>query len=186
MDEREAAAGGLRVGLAGPADWPVIEAWAAAEGWNPGPADGACFLAQDPEGFFLGRVDGEPVSAVSIVNYGEAFSFLGLYLVDPGHRGQGHGFATWVAALPHAGARTIGLDGVVAQQDNYRRSGFTLAYRNIRYLGEGEAGRPAEPAPFLRPITATDPATTLDAIAKYDEHCFPAERPTFLEHWLTA
>jgi hypothetical protein len=30
---------------------------------------------------------------------------------------------------------TIGLDGVVAQQGNYLKSGFQLAYRNIRYQG---------------------------------------------------
>ena len=42
----------------------------------------------------------------------------------------------WQAGLAHAGARTVGLDGVVAQQDNYRKSGFKLAYRSIRYGGE--------------------------------------------------
>ena len=29
----------------------------------------------------------------------------------------------------------IGLDGVVAQQQNYRKSGFELAYANVRYGG---------------------------------------------------
>src|SRR5437867_1092672 len=110
MDDANAAGGKLQITRAGLAEWPVIAAWAAAEGWNPGPADGGCFLAQDPDGFFLGVVDGRPVSAVSVVNYGDAFSFLGLYLVDPAFRGLGHGFTTWLAALPHAGSRTIGLD----------------------------------------------------------------------------
>ena len=61
---------GLEIAPAGAADWPVFESWAAREGWNPGPADGGCFLAQDPDGFFVGRIDGQPVSAVSVVNYG--------------------------------------------------------------------------------------------------------------------
>jgi hypothetical protein len=34
--------------------------WAAAEGWNPGLADDACFAAADPEGFFIGELDGAP------------------------------------------------------------------------------------------------------------------------------
>ena len=40
----------------------------------------------------------------------------------------------------------IGLDGVVAQQDNYRKSGFALAYANIRYGGTvaAPAAPPAE------------------------------------------
>jgi hypothetical protein len=32
--------------------------WATAEGWNPGLADDACFAAADPEGFFIGELDG--------------------------------------------------------------------------------------------------------------------------------
>ena len=37
--------------------------------------------------------------------------------------------------IAHAGTRVVGLDGVVAQQQNYRKSGFALAYANIRYGG---------------------------------------------------
>lgn len=163
-------------------DWPVFEAWAAGEGWNPGPADGGCFLAQDPDGFFLGRIDGRPVSAISLVNYGDTFSFLGFYLVHPDFRGLGHGWATWQAGLRHAGERVIGLDGVLAQQDNYRRSGFRLAHRNIRYVGEVAAGTPAATGPRVVPAAEAG----LDVIGAYDGRCFPAERPVFLRRWLTA
>lgn len=179
--DREAT-GGLEITRATAADWPVFEAWAAAEGWNPGPADGGCFLAQDPEGWFLGRIDGTPVSAVSVVNYGQTFSFLGFYLVHPEFRGQGHGYATWQAGLRHAGERVVGLDGVVAQQDNYRRSGFALAHRNIRYLGEVTAGTPAAAPPRVRPASEVGFA----GIEAYDSAFFPAERPVFLQRWLAA
>ncbi|MEU6812507.1 GNAT family N-acetyltransferase [Streptomyces sp. NPDC046831] len=160
-------------------DWPVISGWAADEGWNPGLSDGPAFFAQDPEGFFLGRIGGEPVSAVSVVNYGPAFAFLGCYLVRPDMRGRGHGLATWKTALGHAGHRTIGLDGVVAQQGNYRRSGFELAHRTVRFTGPAPA---AGAAPGVRPVRPED----RDAVAAYDAACFPADRPRFLAHWLTA
>ncbi|MGJ5749409.1 hypothetical protein FB563_6993 [Streptomyces puniciscabiei] len=160
------------------ADWPVIAGWAAAEGWNPGRSDGPAFFAQDPDGFFLGRIDGEPVSAVSVVNYGPEYAFLGCYLVRPDLRGQGHGLTTWKTALAHAGNRTVGLDGVVAQQDNYRQSGFELAYRTIRYTGTArEPGTPAG----VRPAGPAD----LAAITAYDSACHPADRPRFLAAWLT-
>ncbi|MFJ6540789.1 GNAT family N-acetyltransferase [Streptomyces sp. NPDC091385] len=160
------------------ADWPVISAWAAAEGWNPGLSDGPAFFAQDPEGFFLGRIDGEPVSAVSVVNYGDDYAFLGCYLVRPDLRGQGHGLTTWKTALAHAGTRTVGLDGVVAQQDNYRRSGFELAHRTARYTGPAPTG----PVPDgVRPAEAAD----LVAVTAYDSACSPADRPRFLAEWLT-
>ncbi|MEY9893639.1 GNAT superfamily N-acetyltransferase [Catenulispora sp. MAP5-51] len=173
----------LEIGRATATDLPVFESWAAGEGWNPGPADGECFLAQDPDGFFVGRIDGRPVSAVSVVNYGEDFSFLGFYLVHPDFRGRGHGYATWQAGLEHAGDRVIGLDGVLDQQDNYRRSGFELAHRNIRYVG-----------PAAAVATTTSGGATIvpadqvgrHAIEAYDGGRFPAERPVFLDRWLAA
>src|SRR5258705_3209475 len=109
--------------------------WAAAEGWNPGFADAACFAAADPEGFFIGELDGAPAATVSCVNYSASFGFLGFYIVREDLRGHGYGLRMWSAAIAHAGPRVIGLDGVVAQQQNYRRSGFELAYANVRYGG---------------------------------------------------
>ncbi|GAA3096809.1 hypothetical protein GCM10017687_04270 [Streptomyces echinatus] len=132
------------------ADWPVISAWAAAEGWNPGLSDGPAFFAQDPDGFFLGRIDGEPVSAISVVNHGPDYAFLGCYLVRPDLRGHGHGLTTWKTALAHAGSRTVGLDGVVAQQDNYRQSGFRLAHRTA-------SGSPASLPRARRPPVCARP-----------------------------
>lgn len=171
--------GSLIVSTASPQDWETVRSWAVEEGWNPGLSDASAFFAQDPEGFFLGRIDGEPVSAVSVVTYDDAYAFLGFYLVRPELRGLGHGLATWRAGLVHAGARTVGLDGVPAQQENYRRSGFTTAYRSARYVGE-------VPAPD-RPVAGVVPADRVDpvALAAYDGACHHADRPRFLSAWLT-
>lgn len=174
-----ASSGSLSVAPATPQDWALVRSWAAEEGWNPGLSDVPAFFAQDPGGFFLGRVDGEPVSAISVVNYGDAYAFLGFYLVRPGLRGRGHGLATWRAALAHAGDRSVGLDGVPAQQDNYRRSGFTTAYRTARFVGEVPA--PDRPVAGVVPAERVDPAT----VAAYDNACHHADRPRFLSAWLT-
>ncbi|ACU75057.1 GCN5-related N-acetyltransferase [Catenulispora acidiphila DSM 44928] len=170
----------MQITRASLADWPLIQGWCADEGWNPGDHDGPCFLAQDPEGFFVGRVDGEPVSAVSVVHYGDAFAFLGLHLVRPEFRGRGHGLATWKAALPRAGARTVGLDSTAAQQDIYRKSGFDDAYRTVRYVGDlaSDGSGPAAAVPLARAGFAE--------IADYDALCFPAPRPVFLREWFAA
>src|SRR5262247_4601425 len=118
--------------------------WAAAEGWNPGLFDAACFSLVDPEGFLIGELDGVPAATISCVNYSASFAFLGLYIVREDVRGRGHGLRIWNAAIAHAGPRVIGLDGVVAQQDNYRKSGFTLAYANVRYGGTVAASNATE------------------------------------------
>src|ERR1044071_3578929 len=90
--------------------------WAAAEGWNPGLSDAACFATVDAQGFLIGDLDGAPAATISCVNYDARFSFLGFYIVREDLRGRGFGWKLWQAAVAHAGARTIGLDGVVAQQ----------------------------------------------------------------------
>jgi GNAT superfamily N-acetyltransferase len=154
--------------------------WAAAEGWNPGVSDAACFAAVDPEGFFIGEIDGAPVATVSCVNYGASFSFLGFYIVREDLRGRGYGMRIWNAAIAHAGGRVIGLDGVVAQQDNYRKSGFELAYANIRY--GGMVAVPA--APQADVIALSD--VPFAAVEADDATVFPAPRPAFLRAWIGA
>lgn len=152
--------------------------WAAQEGWNPGLHDPDCFHAADPAGFFIGLLDDEPVASVSVVKYGAAFAFLGLYIVLPAWRGRGLGWALWQHGMASGAGRQVGLDGVVAQQANYRKSGFALAWRNVRYQGERIA--PLAPDPRLVPLRAL-PFTAVQA---YDQPFFPAERAAFLRTWL--
>ena len=114
----------LRIRAMTPSEMALAADWAAAEGWNPGLADAACFATVDPQGFLIGELDGAPAATISNVNYSGDFAFLGFYIVRPDLRGRGYGIAIWRAAIAHAGERVIGLDGVIAQQDNYRKVGL--------------------------------------------------------------
>src|SRR5260221_12849268 len=152
--------------------------WASAEGWTPGLGDDACFAAADPEGFLIGELEGAPAATVSCINYGASFAFLGFYSVREGLRGLGYGLRIWNAAIAHAGPRVIGLDGVVAQQQNYRMSGFELAYANVRYGGTVVA----PDAPQRGVIALTEvPLATVEA---YGATVFPAPRTAFLRTWI--
>jgi GNAT superfamily N-acetyltransferase len=152
--------------------------WAAAEGWNPGLGDAEAFRAADPEGFLVGLIEDEPVAGISVVRYGDDFGFLGLYIVRPEHRGKGYGWAIWQAGMARLQGRNVGLDGVVAQQDNYRRSGFVLAHRNVRYAGRIDA--PSGGDPHIVPLQHLP----FDDVMRYDRLCFPASRDAFLRAWL--
>ena len=124
------------------AELAMVLKWAAVEGWNPGTDDAAVFFGTDPKGFFVAEdTSGEVLAAISVVNHSDDFAFLGLYIVRPEHRGKGIGFALWQHALEHAGDRTVGLDGVEAQQQNYKKSGFAHAGGTTRFTGliEGTA-----------------------------------------------
>jgi GNAT superfamily N-acetyltransferase len=164
-----------------PDEIPLAVNWAAAEGWNPGAADAACFATVDPHGFFVGDLDGVPAATISCVNYSDSFAFLGFYIVRQDLRGRGHGLCIWNAAIAHAASRVIGLDGVVAQQQNYRKSGFALAYANIRYGGIVAAA----PAAARAGIVALGDVPFAMVTAS-DATVFPAPRPAFLRAWISA
>ena len=157
--------------------------WAGREGWNPGTMDAACFATTDPQGFLGGWLGDRMIASISVVNYDAAFAFLGFYIVDPDFRGRGYGYKLWQQALLHAGPRMVGLDGVLAELENYQRSGFGLAYHNIRFGGVA----PDTIAPLANgdvTITALDHATP--QLQRCDRQAFPAARPAFLNAWIGA
>ncbi|MGW6605203.1 GNAT family N-acetyltransferase [Streptomyces sp. NPDC055036] len=153
--------------------------WADEEGWNPGKSDRHSFFPTDPGGFIFGRLNGEAVVSVSAVRYGTDFGFIGFYIARPAVRGQGYGIQVWRAAMARLSGRNVGLDGVVDQQENYRRSGFRKAWNNVRYEGVPAAiGIPDD-------ITLIDARkVSFDHIAAYDRRFFPAERDAFLASWI--
>ncbi|KND55682.1 GCN5-related N-acetyltransferase [Candidatus Paraburkholderia kirkii] len=155
--------------------------WAASEGWNPGLDDAASLFATDPRGFFMGTWDGEPIGCISAVAYGDAFGFIGLYIVRPEWRCKGLGIRLWNEGMAYLGARNIGLDGVLAQQPNYRKSGFALADRNVRY--EGVASVDDELADGI--AIADAPNVTFERLLDYDARMFACPRAVFLRAWLS-
>jgi hypothetical protein len=168
----------LRIRRMQPDEISVAVDWAAAEGWNPGLVDAACFSTVDPDGFLIGELDGVPAATISCVNYGASFAFLGFYIVRKDVRGCGYGLHIWNAALAHAGARVVGLDGVPAQQQNYKKAGFKFAYANIRYGGtavvpDAQQGRVVALAEVPLSLVSADDATV-----------FPAPRAAFLRAWI--
>ena len=168
----------LQISTATRADLDLMVAWAAREGWNPGLADADCFHAADPAGFLIGRIAGQPSACISVVTYEPAFAFLGFYMVKPELRGRGYGLHLWQAGMARLDNRIVGLDGVIAQQENYKRSGFVLAHRNIRFGGLPGCEQPRD----TRIVSIS--ANLVDAVTVYDRPFFPAARDAFLHCWL--
>jgi GNAT superfamily N-acetyltransferase len=148
---------------------------AKAEGWNPGLEDARAFYSADPKAFFIGKIDGKKIGCISAVAY-NGFAFLGFYIVLPEYRRQGYGHKLWHHALDYAGNRLTGLDGVVAQQSNYAKSGFKYAYTHKRFVGQ-----PLERFPSS--LTEHIPFETLK---EYDRSVFGYDRSAFLKPWLRA
>lgn len=157
---------------------------AAREGWNPGLHDAQCFAEADPDGFLIAEVGGRLAGCLSAVSYAGSFGFIGLYIVVPELRGQGVGSRLWMQGMKRLAGHLVGLDGVPQQQDNYRKSGFVLAWRNLRY-----SGKPRHAArPTLAPAASIVPLDKIGfaAISADDRRVFPAPRERFLRAWITA
>ncbi len=153
--------------------------WAAREGWNPGLYDAACFYQADPTGFLIGELDGKMIACKSAVKYENHFGFMGFYMVDPEFRGKGYGYEIWKAGHDSLHGRVAGMDGVVEQQPNYMKSGYRLAYRNMRMEGKAVGIFPHDPNLMeASQIPMTE-------ISRYDRKYFPALREAFLRCWLT-
>lgn len=156
----------------------IAAKWALQEGWNPGLSDAKCYYQADPNGFLIGYLGDEPIASISVVKYDDSFGFLGFYIVKPEYRGQGYGMQIWQAGLQYLAGCNVALDGVVAQQENYKKSGFKLAYRNIRYEGVGGGE-----APNCTNLVALERLPIEEVIA-YDSAFFPTKRVAFVDAWI--
>src|SRR5207245_2778449 len=76
----------------------------------------------------------------------------------------------------------VGLDGVPAQQANYQKSGFRLAWNNIRYEGAAPTG--IKPPAGVTLVDAR--GVPFDRLGAYDRRFFPAARASLLAPWITA
>lgn len=164
-------------------DVELATKWAEYEGWNPGLYDAKFYYQVDTSGFYMGYLGDEPIASISVVKYDDDFGFLGFYIVKPEYRGQGYGYQLWQQALTHLDGCNVGLDGVVDQQDNYKKSGFKLAHRNIRFVRKGGVIESIEQvdAENIKPLSSLE----FNDIKKYCAAFFPADRHAFLKGWIT-
>ncbi|MGI9482202.1 MAG: GNAT family N-acetyltransferase [Hyphomicrobiales bacterium] len=142
--------------------------------------DADAFFRADSSGFLMAHLEGKPAACISAVRYGKEYGFLGFYICRPELRGKGIGIQVWNAGLAQLEGRVIALDGVVGQQDNYRKSGFALAHNNIRFGGTPVVS-PATDA-GIREIEEKD----VEALINYDSAFFPDDRSAFMANWLIA
>ncbi len=152
--------------------------WAEAEGWNPGLFDAESFYSADPEGFFIGELNNEPIAVISAVKYGSTFGFMGFYIVKSEFRYKGYGIRIWNHGLEYLKGRIIGLDGVPAQIENYKKFGFKLAYANCRYEGVSSGN-------FVNDSSIMDlDQIPFSIVEEFDRKFFPDDRTEFLSKWI--
>ena len=169
----------FEIKTASQSDMQTLSDWALKEGWNPGLYDAENYFVIDPEGFLIGYLGEKPIACISAVRYSEKFGFIGFYIVHPDFRGKGYGMQIWKAGMKRLrDCRTVGLDGVVDQQSNYKKSGFVYAGQHTRYATQGGG------AISLSSSLTDLKSIPIDPILDCDKDLFPSERSTFLKTWI--
>jgi ribosomal protein S18 acetylase RimI-like enzyme len=160
-----------------PADLPRAAALSALIGWNQVEADWAAVLAS---GQAQGLDDGQPESlaaTVATIGYGSGLAWIGMVLVRPDLRRQGHAtrLMHWaMASLQSAGIASLALDATPAGRPVYAWLGFRDCGGFTRWLLP--APLPQEPDVAVRKLRAAD----WPAVLALDLASFGAPREALL------
>eukprot|EP01090_Pellita_catalonica_P005545 TRINITY_DN1562_c0_g1_i1.p1 TRINITY_DN1562_c0_g1~~TRINITY_DN1562_c0_g1_i1.p1 ORF type:complete len:312 (-),score=28.00 TRINITY_DN1562_c0_g1_i1:5-940(-) len=170
--------------------------WAKDEKWNPGLTDLPLYRKIDSNAFWVRTVtkDGkeEIASIIGAAHYSTDFGFIGFYIAQPKYRGQGHGLPLFQHALSkylveEKCTNCIGLDGVLAQVQNYEKSGFKTSFVNTRYFHTIDAklisSISTKEIPDVKITNLAQSEKLIQQILKLDERCFPTSRKEFLSAW---
>lgn len=148
------------------------------EGWNTGYKDAVTLHQVDPTGFFVGLLDGQPISCIAGVKY-EHFAYIAYYIVVKEHRGKGYGLKIFQHAMNYLkDYDNIGLDAVIDQQSNYRKFGFKFEHMNLRCVGV----IPKSETYCKNIIEAKKVSFT--KLLEYEKRHHPGVRKYFLSSWL--
>lgn len=133
--------------------------------------------------FYIGELNGERISCISVVKYGERFAFVGYYIVIESQRGKGYGMKTWKHALAFVGDQcNVALDGVLSMEEDYVRSGFHRDSLTHRYDIVTRTGLQAlakvEPPAGVKIINAS--LVDFQKLLAYDTEVFGFDRAHLL------
>ena len=162
---------------------------AAVSGRRPGALDHVSFFAADETGFFVGELNGEPISCMSVVKYTENYAFLGNYKVDERYRGRGYGLPTWKAAMASIKEDyNTAADAVEEMVPKYQRVGLQPKWYEQRFDLVASQAALALSRTQCSPAVMIQPACEVDFndLLMFDTnvHVFP--RQAFLEKWISA
>jgi GNAT superfamily N-acetyltransferase len=119
------------------ADIPLGLQLARQAGWNQIESDWRRFLALQPDGCFVGELDGVPVATTAAFVFGPV-AWLAMVLVDIDSRRKGVATTLLKHALDFLdgqGLKTVRLDATAAGQPVYEKLGFVPEYPLTRYQG---------------------------------------------------
>ena len=145
------------------------------------------YFAADNNGFFVGELDREPISCVSVIKYASNFAFLGSFIVDKTHRGKGYGLQTGKVALASLSEScNMGSNAVVESVPQYRRFGLEPYWEQQRFqFVASEVSKSLKY--FNKTVEIIQPTQQVfNSLLKYDTEINVFQRHSFLKNWVFA
>lgn len=174
----------LRIRALEKGDLADVTAWARAEHFAPGQGDVAIYRHTDRQGLWVGCLNGRPIGCIAGVRYNAEYGFIGMFLVQPEHRGQGFGRELWQRALQHLeGLTCIGIEAAPDRIGDYASWGFAPASPTQRWQRISDGNLP--PAATPEGLSLLEGSAIPDrAVQAYDAQRELSPRPHFLADWL--
>ena len=168
----------------------IIIERAASSGSRPGALDHVSFFAADDTGFFVGELNGKPISCMSVVKHTENIAFLGNYKVDEAYRGRGYGLRTWKTAMAsinkdcnmtgHAVEEKVPMyERGIGFQRKWCAQRFDLVASQVEFA---LSNIQPPPSITIQPVSEVE----FNDLLKYDTHVNVLPRRAFLEKWISA
>ncbi|KAG0379750.1 hypothetical protein BGX24_011862 [Mortierella sp. AD032] len=136
------------------------------------------------------------VSMISAIRFGEDQAWLSYYITEEKYRGCGYGLATFNRALEHVGhsRKSVGLNAVFAQVENYRKSGFTKSSwtnerrrgsaRDVVEVQERELADRIGKNQVEGLVLLSDPRVDWEQLPAMEKRYAGFNRPEFVKDWV--
>lgn len=153
-----------------------------------GKYDHKFFFDVDPTGYFIGELNGKPISCVSAAKYGNEFVFCGFYMVEKEYRGKGFGWKMCQAGMTSVDENyTCGLYALPEKAHMFERAGFKKTGQIKAYIINA-----SNVLQVLKPIGAPQgiaikliTEVSFDKLAAYDSSAFGAPHHAYLRGLLS-
>ena len=156
---------------------------------KPGILDHASFFAADSTGFFVGELDGQPISSLSVVKYTDNYAFVGNYRVEKQFRRRGYGLRTWKIAMDSLHDHcNVALNTFVKNEDLYNKSGFKRGWINKRFRLVASKALSAFSRIQHSPGISIDPVIEVDFedVLECNTSVYGFASYSFLQKWVTS
>ena len=156
----------------------IITDMAVKEGWTESYDTIDAIYDIDPNGYFVGKIDGKIISSISAVRYPDNYGFIGFYIVLPEYRGKGYGLKIFQHAMKHLSGCIVCLDAVQQEVETYKRGGFVSSEETYRIIGTAVKSEHNEH------VKKYDEDQHFNLVCEYDKGCLPSQRNDFLRNWM--